>query len=229
MGFPPGVTTDGDTAVMIANGNVTAGTVNTIYSPAYSTQNLATSTPTPALMFDMAYSRRNSSGADDLKISFSANCGQTWAIRRTISGTNLSTTGTQNIAAFVPQSAAQWRTETVNLIGPYFNQSSMMVRFETTAQSGGNNLYLDNIRLEGRPLGAAEELAAAGVALAPRHLSALGRLHMSAQPHAERLRALLHDGDVARQSPRIQQRCRGGDVKERHGMDPDARCGGKVG
>ena len=171
VGFPPGVTTEGDSAMMIANSNNVAGTVNTLYSPAFDTRNLATSTPTPTLEFDVAYSRRNTSSADDLRVAFSADCGRTWIVRRTLSGANLSTTGTQMLAGFVPQSTAQWRTESINLTGPFFNQGSFMVRFQSTAQANGNNLYLDNIRLSGRPLGVAEALAAAGVALAPNPLT----------------------------------------------------------
>jgi hypothetical protein len=170
IGFPPGFTTEGDSALVLAMGNVPAGTVNTLFSPAFDTRSVANS-PAPQLAFDVAYSRRSSSSADELKVSFSADCGRTWIVRRTLAAAALSTTGTQNIPSFIPQSAAQWRTETINLTGPFFNQQSFMVRFEAEAQTNGNNIYLDNVRLTGQPLGVAEELAAAGVSLAPNPLT----------------------------------------------------------
>lgn len=173
-GFPTGVTTDGDTAIVINNGLVPAGTTNALYSPPIDTRTIANTNPVPALTFDMAYSQRSSTSDETLRVSFSANCGQSWTIRRTISGAALSTTGTQRIVNFSPTTLSQWRSESVNLNGQFFNQEAVMVRFESVSNgsSNGNNLYIDNIRLNGRLLvGLAGELASAGVALAPNPMT----------------------------------------------------------
>jgi PKD repeat protein len=168
---PPVVTTDGDTAVFIANGNVPANTANSLYSPTFDTRNLGTTNPQPTLTFDIAYSRRNTSSADELRVYLSVDCGRTWVVRKTLVGAALSTTGTQLIPAFVPTSLAQWRTESVTLTGQFVNQQSVMVRFESTAQASGNNLYLDNLRIAGRVLGLTADFTAAGLSLAPNPLT----------------------------------------------------------
>ncbi|MBC7446571.1 MAG: T9SS type A sorting domain-containing protein [Hymenobacteraceae bacterium] len=165
------VTTQGDSAVVIANGNVPAGTTNTLFSPPFDTRNLASSDPAPTLLFDIAYARRNTTSNDELRVSFSVDCGRTWTLRRTLTGTALSTTGSQLIPAFVPTALTQWRTESIDLTGAFLNQAGLMIRFESTSAASGNNLYLDNIRLDGRPLGVANELAAVGVTLSPNPLT----------------------------------------------------------
>ncbi len=167
----PAVTTEGDTAIRAALGGVPAGTKLTLYSAALDTRNLANSNPIPTLQYDIAYSRRSTTSADELRVSFSNDCGRTWIIRRTQAGAALSTNGTTLATNFIPNALTQWRTESIALTGPFFNQANMMVRFEATSAASGNNLYLDNIRLGGRPLGITEALAAAGVSLAPNPLT----------------------------------------------------------
>jgi hypothetical protein len=170
VGFPPGLTTDGDTALVLNNANIAAGTINTLYSPSFDTRTIATS-PVPTLTFDMSYAKRTSASADELKISFSADCGRTWSVRKNYTATTLPTT-TLLQPTWIPTTASQWRSESVPLNGQFFNQASVMVKFEGTTAANGNNLYIDNIRLNGTPLGVAGELAAAGVALAPNPLTA---------------------------------------------------------
>ncbi len=176
---PPAVTTDGDTALTIANGNIPAGTANSLYSPAFDTRNIANTNPQPSLTFDIAYARRNSSSADEFRVYMSVDCGRTWTLRKTIVGATLSTTGTQLLPGFIPSSASQWRSESVALTGQYVNQASVMVRFESTAQANGNNLYLDNLRINGRPLGLTRDFAAAGLSLAPNPMTSESALSFS--------------------------------------------------
>ncbi len=170
-GFPTGVTTDGDTAATIGIGNVPTGTINSLYSPSFDTRNLATSNPSPTLTFDIAYAQRYSTNTDELKVWLSSNCGQTWAARKTITGAALSTTAGVNMPNFTPTALTQWRTESINLGGQFGNQESVLIRFDAESGGNGNNLYLDNIRLNGRPLGVTAELAGAGVTLAPNPLT----------------------------------------------------------
>ena len=171
------VTTEGDTAVRVQMGSVAGGTVNTLYSPAFDTRNLAGSNPAPSFAFDMSYAKRVAASADELKVSFSTDCGRTWLQRRTYTTTLPTVTTLQ--ANFTPTALTQWRTENITLTAQYLNQASVMFRFEATSAASGNNLYLDNIRLNGRPLGVAAELAAAGIGLAPNPLTAETGLHFS--------------------------------------------------
>jgi hypothetical protein len=81
---------------------------------------------------------------DALKVKVSKNCGQTWTtVYNKADNTGLSTvTATSTTTQFVP-TAAQWRTETVNL-NTYAGQSSVLVMFEGTS-GYGNDMFIDNI------------------------------------------------------------------------------------
>lgn len=166
----PGLTTDGDTALILRNGDIGANIKNNLYSPPFDTRAIASSGPLPTLKFDIAYARRSASSADELRVYLSNDCARTWVLRKTLIGAALATTTVLQLS-WVPSALTQWRTEMVNLPSSYINQEAMMVRFEATSQGNGNNLYLDNVRINGRLLGLTADLAAAGVALAPNPLT----------------------------------------------------------
>jgi zinc-dependent metalloproteinase lipoprotein len=95
------------------------------------------------LKFDVAYAAYNATLYDSLNVWISTDCGSTWARIYNKGNTTLSTATTTTVS-FVP-TAAQWRTETVNL-GSYAGQSSVYLKFESVS-GWGNNLYLDNINI----------------------------------------------------------------------------------
>lgn len=77
----------------------------------------------------------------------STSCGQLWNIRYNKTGTTLSTAGliTSN---FTP-TAAQWRQETVNISSSsYNNKPNVRFKFEYL-QGNGNNIFIDDINLDG--------------------------------------------------------------------------------
>ena len=165
------VASDGQAAFQLQNGNITQGTVSTLTSPPFDTRNLA-SVPRPHVKFDVAYARRNLTSADELRVYLSVDCGRTWQQRYTKSGAALVTNGTQLIANFTPTAAGQWRTDSVALLGQFLNQRGVMVKFEGTSQTNGNNLYIDNLRVNGQLLvGLAADLSSAGIVLAPNPLA----------------------------------------------------------
>lgn len=101
---------------------------------------------TAQLVFDLAYQPYSlSSYIDSLRILVSTDCGTTFNPIYTKWGSSLATVTGTNTAEFVP-TGTQWRTDTVNL-SAYAGQQ-IQVSFQNIGRYG-NNLYIDNIRLQG--------------------------------------------------------------------------------
>jgi PKD repeat protein len=100
---------------------------------------------TAQLQFDVAYAPYNTNNFDGLEVLVSTNCGATWTSIYSKSSTTLAT-APATTASFVP-TAAQWRTETINLT-PYVGNSKVILSFKNLS-GYGNNLYVDNINLTG--------------------------------------------------------------------------------
>jgi PKD repeat protein len=102
------------------------------------------------LQFDVAYRRRNNTLAnyERLYIEISENCGTTWNTTPIYdkTGTVLQTVTTTQTTAFIPTTADQWRTETIDLL-PFVTSTSKSVKFRIRAvAANGNNIYIDNLR-----------------------------------------------------------------------------------
>jgi PKD repeat protein len=98
------------------------------------------------LTFDVAYQPYSTTSyIDSFQVLVSGDCGTTFNSVYLKYGTALSTATGTNTAAFVP-TATQWRTETVNL-NAYAGQK-IVLSFRNIGRYG-NNLYLDNILLNG--------------------------------------------------------------------------------
>jgi PKD repeat protein len=108
---------------------------------------MTTTTQSPIeLKFKVAY-RYNGNTNDVLKVYISSNCGETWQVRYSKTGAQLATVS-NGTGSFVPSSASDWRTETVNING-LANKDAAMVRFEVTADGAGQRLYVDDINIGG--------------------------------------------------------------------------------
>ncbi len=98
------------------------------------------------LSFDYAFAAKpGMTSTDQLTVWVSSNCGWTWAARKIIKGTALKTAAdTDN--DFYPASELEWKTTVVNLSS--YNKKN--VRFKLEWESGGgNNLFIDNINIDG--------------------------------------------------------------------------------
>ncbi len=142
------VAKSGSQSIYLKNYTKTPGTREDLILPPLdmSSQNAS------VLEFTYAFARRGFDNADELRIWASINCGRTWILRRMISTNNLVTAPQQFQGEFVP-SSSQWRTESVNLAA-YQTIDHLLIRFEFTA-GGGNNFYMDNLRIFD-PLGSEE-------------------------------------------------------------------------
>ncbi len=97
---------------------------------------------TPSLKFDVAYCQYSTEN-DRLQVYVSTDCGGTWTSVYNKAGSTLATKAAQT-GAFTP-TAAQWRTETVDL-SSYASANKLFIRYTATSNYG-NNLYVDNINV----------------------------------------------------------------------------------
>lgn len=97
--------------------------------------------------FKYAYARRNTSDQDQLFVYVSTDCGETWLPRFSRSGNSLATTTATN-SSFVPTGTDDWTTASLPTLSASLLGDN--VRFLFLFKSGeGNNLYIDDINIEG--------------------------------------------------------------------------------
>lgn len=98
------------------------------------------------LYFDLSYARYNASQNERLRVQISTDCGNTFSQLYNRSNTTLQTTA-ETTTEYIPNSAAQWRTDSINL-NNYLSSGTIIVKFLVT-NGNGNHLYLDNINIRG--------------------------------------------------------------------------------
>lgn len=99
------------------------------------------------MMFWRAFAHRSTLTTDQLKVYASTNCGQLWGVRYTKTGIPLSTAGMIS-SVFIPN-ASQWALDSVNLSAiAVSGQPNVRFKFEYI-QDTGNNIYIDDINLNG--------------------------------------------------------------------------------
>ncbi len=123
--------------------NTTAGTIDDMITPKYTFTGLSTA----KLKFDVAYCRLNNTLWDSLIILASTDCGSTWSRVYAKGGTGLATAPDKSGSGIFVPSAAQWRTDSVNLAA-YIGQADVMFNFQSIS-GWGQALYLDNINIYG--------------------------------------------------------------------------------
>lgn len=103
-------------------------------------------------------SRNSEEFTDQLRISYSTNCGQTWRPIDTIIGAELATAG-YVWQPFKPKSSEEWRTYGIELPqGAY--ASNTRFKFTLRAGAAGNNVYIDKINIGTSIPSGVEEAAA---------------------------------------------------------------------
>jgi len=106
------------------------------------------------LEFDLAYARKSATQYEDLKVEISTDCGQTYsAVIYNKNGngsgsTDLRTVATNQTGDWKPAAANNWRHETISLNSYLGN--TIRLKF-TTTNRGGNNIYIDNIKMDNAP------------------------------------------------------------------------------
>jgi PKD repeat protein len=121
--------------------------------------------------FDRAYARRLATATDQLRVAFSSDCGVTWSNNVNYSAGLLVTNASGAAVAgnFTP-TATEWGTTTLNIPPAYQNTQRLMVRIEVTANDG-NNLFLDNFRVESPSVTRTRDMSTRGISVAPNPLT----------------------------------------------------------
>ncbi|MBK8225635.1 MAG: T9SS type A sorting domain-containing protein [Flavobacteriales bacterium] len=104
-----------------------------------------------------AYAKRAAANDDVLRFWTSSNCGQTWTLRKILRGSNSLPTAPNTTGSFVPNGPSQWGFAEVNTISSTSHVPNFRFKFEFES-NGGNNIYLDDININGQPV-SVEELA----------------------------------------------------------------------
>ncbi len=95
------------------------------------------------LKFDMAYAKKKTSTFDELKIEVSSDCGETWVPKERYRAALDLPTHDPKDSEFYPQSEDDWETKSVELT----KQKNLMVRFNFESNRPGNNIFIDNVRM----------------------------------------------------------------------------------
>ncbi len=107
------------------------------------------------ISFRYAFAKRTSSNDDILSLYVSNDCGELWALRKIMRASTTLTTANNTQSSFVPNGQDQWGYAEVNNISNSNNVSNFRFKFKFES-NGGNNLYLDDININGMPVGLTE-------------------------------------------------------------------------
>ncbi len=107
------------------------------------------------LSFDVAYTPYGGQYSDTLEVLLSSDCGQSFVLLYRKGGMDLSTAPPFQADVFVPLSE-EWRTETLDMSAWAGTEDAMLV-FRNRGH-WGQMLYLDNVNLDGFPVGMQDPL-----------------------------------------------------------------------
>ncbi|MCB9223876.1 MAG: M43 family zinc metalloprotease [Crocinitomicaceae bacterium] len=129
--------------------------------------------------FEYAYRKKTSNDDEYLKFYVSADCGETWALRKVIHGNDLSSVNSSSF--YTPGTDQDWYFVTVSNINSPYYVSGFRYKFEFTSD-GGNNIYIDNINLYPGSMADQEEVQESSVLrVFPNPTEGLTNIQMSAQ------------------------------------------------
>lgn len=146
----------GSHSARLTNTAAKSGNVDELIS---NTIDLSNSGPT-TISFRYAYAKRTSTDNDALRLYISKDCGQNWVLKRALTATNLSTASVQG-GSFTPNGQAQWGYSETSPISGDFLVANLRIKFWFQS-GGGNNLWLDDININGTPMGISDVAATTG-------------------------------------------------------------------
>jgi PKD repeat protein len=97
--------------------------------------------------YDRAYKRRSGFAIDSLSISASTDCGETWTVIRRLAGGTLATVPGLAVSTSYLPLPTDWKTDTLDL-SPFTGNNGVKLKFDVR-NGGGQNLYLDQLNLDG--------------------------------------------------------------------------------
>ncbi|MCB9170336.1 MAG: PKD domain-containing protein [Flavobacteriales bacterium] len=104
------------------------------------------------LSFRYAYARRTADNDDILRVYVSKDCGATWSMRKQLRGATTLATVPDHSSAYTPSGTGDWEQAVITNISSDYEVSDF--RFKFWFQSdGGNNLYIDDVNINGMSVG----------------------------------------------------------------------------
>lgn len=141
----------GSNSVQLLNNSAMRGRKDELVSNTYDMSDV----DVVRISYRYSFARRNTSNDDRLRLYVSNSCGETWSMRQQLRGsTNLVTSGNVS-GTFVPTSPEQWAFAEVNNVSSSFHTSDFRIKFEFESD-GGNSVYIDDININGSPVGVDE-------------------------------------------------------------------------
>ncbi len=133
------------------------GSKDYLYTPTYDLRY----TSGAELTFDYAYASEAFEETDItevLELQSSTDCGKNWIPRKTLKKVDLLTGGNSSDINFEPNSS-QWKNVSVS-IPAALQKANVLFRFAFTASDLSNNLYIDNVNINGTLMTSDEEFSA---------------------------------------------------------------------
>ncbi|WP_345236240.1 M43 family zinc metalloprotease [Hymenobacter saemangeumensis] len=133
-----------------------------------------------------AYAPRVAGATEQLRVSFSNDCGQTWLGSTTFSATALATQGGAPEAGYTPQSPSDWQDLNIPIPATMQGSPRFKVRFQMVQGSvTGNRFFMDKFRIAG-PLGTRETaLTQRGISVYPNPLTNETAVHVDLNSRTE--------------------------------------------
>ncbi len=168
---------DGIAFLVVPNRLFPARAVTTLITPNI---NLSALPNTSALLFSRAFALRTATSDDQLRVSFSKDCGATWSAPTLFDAAALSTQGAAPLDGYAPTSPADWQTLTVAIPAPYQRSGLFKIRLQmVNGTEAGNNFYLDNLRVAALLGTKANALASRGISVFPNPLTNETAVHLT--------------------------------------------------
>lgn len=135
-----GAGSEGNKCLRLRNFGQAADEVDQVSSNGFDLSNLQAS-DVVTFSFKYAYRRRSSTNYETLRMEVSKDCGNTWAVRKTLSGANLS--NVVSASEWTP-TANDWVQVHVTGVNSTYFVPNLQTKF-TFVSDGGNNLFIDQI------------------------------------------------------------------------------------
>ena len=167
----------GTSYLIVQNRVLPVGAITQLITPNI---NLA-SVPNPAsLRFSRAFALRTVSSNEQLRVSFSSDCGVNWSTPTVLDVTALTTQGLTPIDGYVPTSSADWQTTTVAIPAQFQGSGLFKVRFQmVNGSTQGNSFFFDNLRIAGPLATKADALASRGISVYPNPMTNETAVHLN--------------------------------------------------
>ncbi|GAC1375741.1 MAG: hypothetical protein NVS3B25_00990 [Hymenobacter sp.] len=168
---------DGVAYLAVANRLYPASAISTLITPNINLSGV----PGPAVLsFARAFALRTADSNDELRVSFSSDCGVNWSATTVLDAISLSTQGPTPIDGYVPAATSDWQVLTLPIPAQFQGSALFKVRLQmVNGTTQGNNFYLDNLRVSGPLATKADALASRGISLYPNPLTNETAVHLN--------------------------------------------------